>query len=67
LTNQALGNDGVAAVQYLATFSDVDPTRLGIIGWSMGGGTALQIASRLSPADGLKSVVLVGANLNFNK
>jgi carboxymethylenebutenolidase len=36
--------DMQAAFEYLATRKDVKPTRLGAIGWCMGGGLALQLA-----------------------
>src|SRR5215470_5979924 len=36
--------DLVAAVQFLAKRSDVDPKRIGAVGWCMGGGYAAQLA-----------------------
>jgi carboxymethylenebutenolidase len=34
-----------AAFQYLASRNDVDPSRIGVIGWCMGGGYALALAT----------------------
>ena len=41
--NQAVG-DMKAAFNYLASCPDVDPKCIGAVGWSMGGGLALQLA-----------------------
>jgi carboxymethylenebutenolidase len=37
--------DLVAALDYLAARPDVDPNRIGVIGWCMGGGYALKLAT----------------------
>jgi len=34
-----------AAIDYLSTRPDVDPTHIGVIGWCMGGGYALELAT----------------------
>ena len=41
-----------AAVDYLATRADVDPNRIGVIGWCMGGGYALKLATAEPRAEG---------------
>jgi dienelactone hydrolase len=63
-TGNALQIDGVAAFRFLSNQSDlVDPQRIGILGWSMGGGTAFSVGQVLGPTDGLKSTVVVGMNV----
>jgi len=65
LSFDALRDDGLAAFHHLKTHSAVDPNNIGILGWSMGASTVWLSTKLLTPADNLKSVVIVGAALTF--
>lgn len=59
-----LQTDGIAAVRFLQNQTDlVDRDRIGLLGWSMGGGTVFSVCQLLGPNDGVKSAVAVGAGV----
>lgn len=53
--------DAIAALQYLQAQSFVDPSRIGIVGWSQGGGTVLTLVSddALRSRNGFKAAVAI--------
>jgi dipeptidyl aminopeptidase/acylaminoacyl peptidase len=61
----SLQEDGVTAVRWLQQQPSVNASRIGIWGWSMGGGTVWQVAKVLGPSDGLISAGMVGTGVMF--
>lgn len=53
-TNQV--SDAQAAFDYMKSLGNVDPSRLGVLGFSMGGGVAIKLAA--NPANPIKSLGL---------
>lgn len=53
--------DALGAKRYLASLSFVDPSRIGLIGWSHGGMTALETRARSSAASGAAPFAAIAA------
>lgn len=62
-TLQAHVADGLAALDWLRQDRRVNPDRIGVMGWSMGGAVAASIASNSDPA--VSALVMVNPALNL--
>lgn len=62
--NQNESNSNMlAAVDYLKSLPNVDPSKIASVGWCFGGGQALQLALNANPEDPMAATVLYYGNL----